>query len=384
MKSVVVVGAGLSGLNCGQILWKQGFDVIVLEKSDRVGGRVKTDVVDGYRLDHGFQVINPSYSELRGIVSTHDLNLYLLPPGFEIHIDGKNLLLGDFRRDIRYLPGDLSRTTGSIREKCEFLRYIVRKPGDEPFGQAMRKSGSFYRNVIKGFLDGVFLTDSDDVSSRVAHDLLRWFVKESPGLPALGVEALPRALAHNLDIRVDCEVTKIQDKKIKTSHGTFSADYIVLACDPNSTLRLIESPSTRMNSCTTWYHSVPSGAISSKHLKVTTKGKLLNSVAISNVAPSYAPKGSTLISSTALHSIPEIEIRNELAQAWGLSASDLSFIRLYEIKNALPFHGPQKPLQMLQKITERLVVAGDYYSFPSQQGAMASGRKAAELIIADQ
>lgn len=384
MTSVVVVGAGLSGLNCARILRSQGFDVIVLEKSNRVGGRVRTDVIDGFQLDHGFQVINPAYSELREILPENDFDFHLLPPGFEIEIKGKKLLVGDFRRDIRYLPGDLSRTTGSIREKYEFLRYIVRKPGEEPFGQAILKSGSFYRDVIKGFLDGVFLTDSDRVSSPVAHELLRWFVKGSPGLPGFGVEALPRALAHNLDIRVDCEVTKIQDKKIETSHGTFSSDYIVLACDPNSTLGFIESPSTQMNSCTTWYHSVPSGAIASKHLKVATKGKILNSIAISNVAPSYAPKGSTLISSTSLHSIPESEVRREVAQLWGLSSNELSFIRLYEIKNALPFHGPKKPLHTSQKISERLFVAGDYYAFPSQQGAMSSGRRAAELIIADQ
>ena len=231
MKSVVVVGAGLAGLNCARILHSQGFDVTVLEKSDRVGGRVKTDVIDGFRLDHGFQVINPAYSELRGIVSTNDLNFQALQPGFEIHINGKNFLVGDFRRDFRYLPGDISRSTGSIREKLEFLRYIVGKPDDEPFRQAMLKSGSFYREVIKGFLDGVFLTDSDHVSSRVAHELLRWFVKGSPGLPALGVEALPRALAHDLDINVDCEVTKIQGKKIETSHGTFSADYMRALCN---------------------------------------------------------------------------------------------------------------------------------------------------------
>ena len=383
MKSVVVVGAGLAGLNCARILHSQGFDVTVLEKSDRVGGRIKTDVIDGFRLDHGFQVINPAYSELRGIVSTNDFNFQALQPGFEIHINGKNFLVGDFRRDFRYLPGNLSRSTGSIREKLEFLRYIVEKPDDEPFCQAMLKSGSFYREVIKGFLDGVFLTDSDHVSSRVAHELLRWFVKGSPGLPALGVEALPRALAHDLDISVDCEVTKIQGKKIETSHGTFSADYIVLACDPNSTLNFIDSPSTRINSCTTWYHSVSSGAITSKHLKVMTKGKLLNSVAISNIAPSYAPKGSTLISSTSLYSIPESEVRREIAQTWGLSSHELTFIRLYEIKNALPFHGPQKPMEMPQQISETVIAAGDYFAIPSQQGAMASGRKAAALITAD-
>ena len=384
MKSVVVIGAGLSGLHCARTLHKQGFDVVVLEKSDRVGGRVKTDLVDGFQLDHGFQVINPAYSELREIVKENNLEFHLLPPGFEIAINGKKLLVGDFRRDIRYLRGDLSRDTGTLREKIEFLRYIATKPKDEEFAQAIVKSGSFYREVIKGFLDGVFLADSDQISSLVAHELLRWFVKGSPGLPSLGVEALPRALAHNLDVRFDCEVTNIQGSEIDTTHGTFSADYIVLACDPKSTLNFVQSEKVKMNSCTTWYHSVSEGAITSKHLKVMTKSKLLNSLAISNIAPSYAPKGSTLISTTSLVSIPEIEIRKEVAQAWGLSASDLSFIRLYAIQNALPFHGPQKPLQMSQKITDRLIVAGDYYSFPSQQGAMLSGRKAAELIISDQ
>mgnify|MGYP003334366608 CR=1 FL=1 len=280
MKSVVVIGAGLSGLHCARTLRKQGFDVIMLEKSDRVGGRVKTDVVDGYLLDHGFQVINPAYSELREIVKENDFDFQLLPPGFEIVINGKKLLVGDFRRDIRYLLGDLASDTGTLREKIEFLRYIATKPNDEDFAQAIVKSGSFYREVIKGFLDGVFLADSDQISSLVAHELLRWFVKGSPGLPSLGVEALPRALANNLDVRLNCEVTKIEGTVIDSTQGAFSAEYVVLACDPNSTSNFLKSDEVQMNSCTTWYHSVSEGAITSKHLKVMTKSKLLNSVEI--------------------------------------------------------------------------------------------------------
>lgn len=65
MPSAIVVGAGLAGLNCARTLQKNGFDVIVLEKSDRVGGRVKTDYVEGFQFDHGFQVINPAYSEIK-------------------------------------------------------------------------------------------------------------------------------------------------------------------------------------------------------------------------------------------------------------------------------------------------------------------------------
>jgi len=384
MSSVIVVGAGIAGLHCARVLNSHGYHVTILEKSDRVGGRMKTDVVDGFRLDHGFQVINPAYSELEGFLHQNDLDIKSLPKGFEIRIGQKDFLVGDFRKSLRYLPADLSGKTGSIREKLEFLRFILRKPSDEPFQRAMEKCGTFYREVMKGFLDGVFLTDSDAVSSRVAHELLRWFVLGSPGIPALGVEELPKALAHGLDVRLNCEVTKISDHSIDSSHGSFDADFVVIACDPNATQRFVGVEEVRTNYSVTWYHHVPAGLIHSAHLKVLRNSPFINSVAISNVAPSYAPPGFTLLSSTTLHEVSESEARSEIARAWNIPEQEMTLIRAYGIHDSLPFHGPGKPLAMPQRISKRVFVAGDFYAIPAQQGAMASGRRAAELVIAAQ
>ena len=384
MSSVIVVGAGIAGLNCARLLQSHGHRVTILEKSDRVGGRMKTDVVDGFRLDHGFQVINPAYSELRDFFHKNDLDIQSLPKGFQIRIGQRDFLVGDFRTSLRYLPADLSSKTGSIREKLEFLRFILQKPNDEPFQRAMEKCGAFYREVLKGFLDGVFLTDSDEVSSRVAHELLRWFVQGSPGIPALGVEEFPKALAQGLDVRLDCEVTEIGNHTINSSHGSFDSDFVVLACDPNTTQRFIGAESVRTNPSVTWYHFVPAGMIHSAHLKVLRDSPFINSVAMSNIAPSYAPPGFTLLSSTTLQNVSEFQARSEVARAWDISEQEMTLIRNYVIHDSLPFHGPGKPLTMHQRISERVIVAGDYYAIPAQQGAMASGRRAAELIIAAQ
>lgn len=72
---VVVVGAGLAGLACAQRLTRAGVDVLVLEASDAAGGRVGTDVVDGFRCDRGFQLVNPSYPALTQVVALAALDL---------------------------------------------------------------------------------------------------------------------------------------------------------------------------------------------------------------------------------------------------------------------------------------------------------------------
>lgn len=384
MPSAIVVGAGLAGLNCARILQENDYEVVVLEKSDRIGGRVKTDYVDGFQFDHGFQVINPAYTELRSLKLTADLDLRKLPKGFEIVISKKKYLVGDPRFGVEFFPGDLSPKTGSMKEKLAFLRFVLSKPSNGTFSEAMRSSGSFYHQTLKGFLDGVFLADSNQVSSAVAHELLRWFMKGTPGVPARGVAELPRLLADGLDVRNNCEVNKVDSGHVETNLGSLDANVVVIATDPNSTQHLLNLAPVSMNSSWTWYHRVDSIAVQSRYLKVLHRDPLINSVAISNVAPHYAPNGSTLISSTALQDLSDKQATEAVARAWNLSVSDLRLLQRYEIRDSLPFHGPHKSLKSPQRISAKLFVAGDSYAIPAQQGALKSGRTAAELIIADQ
>ncbi len=149
MRSVIIVGAGLAGLNCAQVLSKKNYHVTILESSDRVGGRIKSDYIDGFTCDHGFQVINPKYSELQKTGVVPELQMQSLPKGFDISINGRELRVGDFRKHLRYLPGDLSSQTGSMREKLNFIRFLAFPGEDRPLGEALESSGLFYRKVLK-------------------------------------------------------------------------------------------------------------------------------------------------------------------------------------------------------------------------------------------
>ncbi len=380
---VIVVGAGLAGLNAAQILRGNGYEVTVLEQHSRIGGRVATDLIDGYRCDHGFQVINPAYSELRRTGLVEKLQIHPLSKGFEIFIDEKLVRVGDPRKGLGYLLGDLSSRTGTLSEKVQFLRYLASKAEDQSFGVAMSACGHFYQKVIKRFLQGVFLINPDDVSSLMAHELLRWFIRGNPGVPHLGVQALPNLLGEGLDIRTESRVQRIKSGEVQTSEERLSADVVLIATNEVSAASLLDQPAPSMNKSVTWYHSVPAGEIKSNHLRLDLADVFVNSVAISNVAPSYAPVGRTLISSTALDVIPSSEVLTRVGALWGVDPKSLEYVQHFEITQSLPKHLPGKPLISPSRVRENIYIAGDHRATPSQQGALLSGRLAAEAIIAD-
>ena len=382
-KNVIVCGAGWAGMHAAQILQRAGYKVKVLEREDSPGGRVRSENFDGFTLDHGFQVINPAYAELKESRALAGVDFYQLPKAVDIRINMETIRIGDPRPSLRYLKGALNRATGSIGQKLEFLRYLRRPTEDITFGEALSETGEFFENVLSPFLTGVFLSNPQDVSNRMARELIHWFIKGNPGVPAAGVGCVSNALSQDLDIEYGVDVEKISSKSVQTSKGKLQADYVVVALDPVSSAQLLNLPLPKMNHSKSWYFKIPEGEISSDVLRIGGMGPVINSIVISNVAPNYAPSGSGLLVATTLGDGAEEEVRANLSYLWEVQSENWTLLKFIDIPNSLPNHPPGKELVVEDVLLDGIYLAGDWMATPSQQGALLSGRRAANAIIAD-
>ena len=379
MPQAVICGAGWAGMNCARVLQERGFSVQVLEKSDRPGGRITSDFVDGFTIDNGFQVVNPAYAELRETAIMDGLASFKLAKGLEIVETNRIYKVGDPRSDLRFIPDLLSAKFGSNFEKLSFLGYLRRATEDKTFGEALGDFPNLFTNLLKPFLDGVVLTDVSSVSNRVARELIHWFIKGNPVLIDGGVGRVSEALAAGLDIEFNVEVKSVTERTVSTTRGEISADAVVVATDPITASRLLGLNMPKMNYSETWYFDIAEGTVTSKFLRVGGAGPVVNSIALSNVAPSFAPSGRTLVAATTLKSSSESSVRSHLSKLWSMETQHWRLITKREIPYSLPFKGSKSAMVDELRVAG-IWCAGDWRTTPSQQGALLSGKLVANAI----
>ena len=382
---VVVVGAGLAGLNATLTLQDAGFEVQLIDAADRVGGRVATDVVDGFRLDRGFQLINANYPELRKLNVINEIEFVEAPRAISISIEGKESFLGDPRK---HLASALDGQTGSIRQKLGLLGYLARSPkSGESVATQLTPLGRTYDRVLRPFLTGVFLTDPSEVEGSVGKEIITSFVTGRPGLPASGAGDLAAALAKRVKkLQLNTRIEAVKDGYLKTNKRSSKIEFdaLIIATDMTTAAQLLDIESVPPQvGCTTWYH-VPNYS-PSEHpyllLDGMQAGPVVNSLVISNMVPSYAPTGRHLVSTTTIQRASESEVRRHLAAMWGTSTQKWELIAKYEIPAALPLARVGNRLANNVRISKNIFVAGDWRESPSQNGALKSGRRAAETLI---
>ena len=380
---VLVVGAGLAGLSAAITFESAGVDVTVIEASDRPGGRIASDVINGFICDRGFQLINAKYPALQELDVIKEIDFIPAPRVIEVAIEDRRYRIGDPRQ----LPWTaLNKVTGTIPEKLALLRFIVGKAkAGQSIGEALRNTGTCYDRVLHPFLQGVFLTDPDNVDAIYGHSIIKSFVNGKPGIPRNGVGELPKALAKRVsNIAYNTRVDRIDLTSVHTNNGTYMADKIVIATDATTATQLLgltEVP--RMAGCITWYHAVSQNPSGSGRLVVDgqRRGPIINTVVMSDISANYAPSGQHLVSTTTELNVTESDVRRHLAVVWGTGTHDWQFIAKYEIPAALPIHNVGRALSQSMKINEHHFVAGDHRSVPSQQGALFSGRLVAQLLL---
>ncbi|HLZ38701.1 MAG TPA: FAD-dependent oxidoreductase, partial [Mycobacteriales bacterium] len=267
---VVVVGAGLAGLAAARHLVRAGRDVVVLEAADAVGGRVRTDVVDGFRCDRGFQVINTGYPEIQAEVDLAGLRARRFTRGALLHVDGRRHRLADPRRRPFALLETAGAPIGSALDKARLaavMSWVGYAPvrsllsaTDAPAHRALRRRGVpdvAIDRVLRPFLAGVLLEEDLRTSSRFVDLMLRMFVRGDNVVPSHGMQALPEQLARGLPVHLGARVARVAPDEVVLADGRrVAAAAVVVAADADGAAALVPGVRTRpWKSVTTYWHA---------------------------------------------------------------------------------------------------------------------------------
>ena len=305
----MVVGAGLAGLRAAQVLCRRGLDVAVLEAADRPGGRVATDVVDGFRCDRGFQVLNTSYPALRASADLHALDLRAFTPAAAIRGGDGLHTYGDPRRLPALTPRMAVDRLLSLRDKACLAAWTTRVIAAGPRRVAAHGGrsaatdlaaagvrGLALDRVLRPFLSGVL--GEAELATSAAYVRLVWraFAIGTIAVPDAGMGALPAQLAARLPdgvLRLGRRVEAVRAGAVRVNGDELTARAVVVATDPVTAAALLPAvPRPRMHALTTVYHVAPTPPAAGPTLHLDgTGGPLANTVVLTEAAPGYSPDG---------------------------------------------------------------------------------------------
>ncbi|BCY06292.1 NAD(P)/FAD-dependent oxidoreductase [Actinoplanes sp. L3-i22] len=404
---VVIVGGGLAGLSAARRLDRAGVEWLLVEGSDRVGGRVATDVIDGWHLDRGFQVLNTAYPRLPALVDVDALDMRYLTAGVLVRRGSGLHRLENPLREPLTTPQTLLSGVGTLADRLKFAALATRcatTPVDRLLDtpeittqEMLRKAGLSHRiieEVLRPFFSGVFADRSLETSSHVTAMVLRSFTRGRIGVPAAGMAALPAAIAGPLpfpQLLIGARTLSIGPGLVVTEGGEIHCRAVIVATDPVHASELLpQLPRPDMHGLTTFYFGADRAPIDEPILLLDGDRReiIANTVVISNAAPEYAPSGRSLIAATVVgvsapSSASEAVIRVELARMYGTPTDEWELIEVLSVPNALPAaRVPQWQLRKPVALGDGLFVAGDHRDSPSLQGAMAGGWRTAGQVLA--
>jgi phytoene dehydrogenase-like protein len=405
---VAVVGAGVAGLRCAVELRRAGVDVTVVEGSDRVGGRIATDSVDGFRLDRGFQLLLTSYPEAQRTLSLERLGLGAFKRGALVQRGGRLRRLADPSQEPSGVFSGMRSRLASPADAIRLLRLRRRLAGasaqallrapERPTLDALAATGLSWRlrdGFLEPFLAGVFSDAWLGTSSRLMDVYLRSFALGDAALPAGGMDAIPGQLAAHLperSIRLDSPVARVDPELVELRSGdAIEADAVVLATDGVSAADLDPSvPVEPWAPLACLYFDAPEPPVEGPWLVLDgdRTGPVNHLCVPSEVARGYAPRGRALVSATVLSPAEDDEralrdsVLAQLEGWFGPGVSRWRHLRTYSIPHAVPFRPPGTltPGGRPAQLPSGVFCCGDHRDTPSIQGALFSGGRVAKVV----
>lgn len=422
---VAIVGAGLAGLSCAVRLERAGLQVQLLEAADAPGGRIRTDVVDGFRLDRGFQLLLTGYPELPQHVDMKALRLRTFSSGALVRHGGRFHHFADPFRDslgaAMSLALDPVITLGDKFRVARLRRLVQQGQPRELFARPETTTRQFLENygfspkIIERFFTpffaGVFLERELATSSRYFQFLFRMFAFSDAAVPENGMEMLPRQLAVRLKngtlatgVRVE-RLRRDGDGVIVEAarRPALRARSVVLAVDGTQAKALLGElggrgrmgkDAVQWNRTTTLYYAAERTPVEGPLLVLNGDGAVAgpvnNAVVLSQASERYAPPGAHLIAASIVGRAPqassqieqlERDARAQLQKWFGTDVARWSVVGGYPITQALPLCRHAEWEQGAPRLTENIFICGDYRETPSIQGALASGRRAADAVL---
>ena len=409
---VIIIGAGLAGLACARHLSQAGLACTLLDASDAVGGRVRTDRVEGFQLDRGFQVFLTGYPEARRMLDYPALQLHPFHPGAMVRYAGGFHRISDPFRRPQDLPSTMTSPIGSFSDKLKVLRLrrdaLRRRLCGQAGGgerttlealQAYGFSPAMQQRFFHPFLSGVFLDEALSTPCRLFELVWAAFSCGDIALPQQGMGAIASQLAATLpaeSIRLSATVSHVDDSTVVLASGErLAADALVLATDDATAaaLRGESRPAAPGRDAICLYFDAPAPPMHGPWLMLNGEGQgpVGTACVLSEVASGYAPSGRALVSVSLSGHRSRVDgdvqqaVRRQLREWFGEEVHAWRHLRTDHIKRALP------PIEVLTaqasnaspRVRPGLYQCGDYCETGTLDGALLSGRKAAAALLAD-
>ncbi|MEA5140651.1 NAD(P)/FAD-dependent oxidoreductase [Arcicella rigui] len=404
---IIIIGAGIAGLTCAKYLQDRGIESLILEASDDIGGRVRTDQKDGFLLDRGFQILLTAYPEAQSLLKYDTLDLKAFKSGALIRDAENNAFktLVNPLKEPSALISSLFSSIGSLADKLRVLRLILetQEQNEEIFERKYESTIQYLKNYgvsdgmiesfFKPFFGGVFLENELTTSANFFKYIFGKFYEGDAVIPAQGMKAIPKQIAKSLpqkSIRLNTKVAKIEGNHVFLENGEkLFGEKIILATDGFQAEKLLgKKHSMKFNTTTCTYFSANRSPLSEKLLVLNPdRNSLIHNLCVpSDIAPTYAPAGKSLISVSTQSTVFQDEqtftegIQKELIKWFGMEAKQWKHLKTYHIPQALPSFSDEKSGISARQLSDVLYQIGDCTAYPSLNAAMMTGRKVAESI----